>query len=107
MGAADVLTTQAPTMASSLRTASTLEGALSDGPEFDCTAGFDVWRIGWSRDKKRWCCSHEGKACPFDCKAGVPRWRTGWSEEKKHWCFSRSLAFDCEADLKNWKSSWS
>eukprot|EP00443_Scrippsiella_acuminata_P048693 CAMPEP_0115218382 /NCGR_PEP_ID=MMETSP0270-20121206/26365_1 /TAXON_ID=71861 /ORGANISM="Scrippsiella trochoidea, Strain CCMP3099" /LENGTH=85 /DNA_ID=CAMNT_0002632329 /DNA_START=1 /DNA_END=255 /DNA_ORIENTATION=+ len=31
---------------------------------FDCNAGFDTWKAGWSIDKKAWCCEHAGKGCP-------------------------------------------
>ncbi|CAJ1358407.1 unnamed protein product, partial [Effrenium voratum] len=31
---------------------------------YDCDAGFNNWKYGWSSPKKTWCCAHENKGCP-------------------------------------------
>lgn len=36
---------------------------LAGSPEFDCNAGFDKWKVGWSKSKKSWCCHNIGKGC--------------------------------------------
>merc|ERR1712217_720905 len=67
---------------------------------FDCNAGFNNWKHGWSLPKQRYCCRTFSKACPanaavldasttvfeFDCQAGFQNWKTGWSLVKKDWC---------------------
>jgi len=30
---------------------------------YDCAAGFNNWKAGWSDGKKRWCCDHEQAGC--------------------------------------------
>jgi len=58
--------------------------------------------LGWSVQKKAWCCAHHGKGCPgqgngcvtqpattsapYDCNAGFANWVAGWSVPKKQWC---------------------
>merc|ERR1712187_593611 len=34
-----------------------------DDLPFDCEAGFQNWKKGWSYEKKQYCCDHEGKGC--------------------------------------------
>ena len=78
---------------------------------FDCNHGFKTWKVGWSAEKKSWCCAHGGRGCEeavshvavshvepateaaatdagenYDCSAGFSRWRDGWSLAKKNWC---------------------
>lgn len=33
---------------------------------FDCGAGLDNWKRGWSNMKKLWCCTYKKKGCPAD-----------------------------------------
>lgn len=74
---------------------------FGDDP-FDCEAGLAKASIGWSENKKTWCCKNHLKGCsgtctqgggcsgsgtdPFDCKAGEAGWDKGWSDVKKDWC---------------------
>lgn len=37
--------------------------ATPEGRRHDCEAGLANWRVGWSSQKKWWCCSHEEKGC--------------------------------------------
>lgn len=30
---------------------------------YDCDAGFENWKYGWSSSKQSWCCSHKSKGC--------------------------------------------
>lgn len=30
---------------------------------YDCEAGFENWKYGWSSAKQSWCCSHKSKGC--------------------------------------------
>lgn len=60
---------------------------------FDCREGFSNWKVGWSGDKKSWCCAHFSRGCQeehseakYDCTAGYSNWRSGWSLDKKSWC---------------------
>mmetsp|Transcript_103561 Transcript_103561/g.221487 ORF Transcript_103561/g.221487 Transcript_103561/m.221487 type:complete len:388 (-) Transcript_103561:117-1280(-) len=97
---------------------------LSDEVRFDCEAGYSNWKLGWSIDKKAWCCDHFALACPpkttsepFDCTAGYSKWRHGWSVEKKAWCCDNArrgcpedqttVRYDCDADFRVWASRWS
>jgi len=54
---------------------------------FECSIGFNSWQIGWSAEKKAWCCTNAGRACPsparFDC---VNNRSDGWTPAKKAWC---------------------
>jgi len=71
---------------------------------YDCEAGLDEWVLGWSDEKKRWCCSHRGKGCsaaapalptePFDCAMDYSDWAKHWSYRKKAWC-CRQYARGC------------
>jgi hypothetical protein len=85
---------------------------------FDCDAGLVNWEMGWSAEKKTWCCDNEAKGCGlFDCQAGFSNWERGWSEEKKVWCCTEDGVgctttpppdpFDCHAGVNNWKRGWS
>jgi len=70
---------------------------------FDCTAGFTRWKIGWSEDKKSWCCKHHERGCPsnvvaatsmaYDCLAGLANWENMWSDSKRTWCCSHHKNF--------------
>jgi hypothetical protein len=52
--------------------------------------------MGWSTQKKEFCCETEGKGCPltttlppaepYDCDDGYANWLTEWSGQKKAWC---------------------
>jgi len=78
---------------------------------YDCNAGFDNWKVGWSHDKKAWCCAREDKGCDlFDCDAGFDNWLKGWAPAKKSWCcskFNKGCHYDCDAGYDNWKVGWS
>lgn len=58
--------------------------SLDDG--WDCDAGVNHWREGWSSAKKDWCCVNFNKGCRFDCEAGLELAAEGWSTDKKSWC---------------------
>merc|ERR1719277_389788 len=30
---------------------------------YDCDAGFENWQVGWSPQKKLWCCQHQSMGC--------------------------------------------
>lgn len=65
---------------------------------FDCLAGRNNWREGWSKSKKEWCCRHTDIGCeqepgderptrpPFACRVGYWNFREGWSSDKKEYC---------------------
>jgi len=36
---------------------------LHAAPNYDCDAGLASFKMGWSDDKKLWCCKHEHKGC--------------------------------------------
>merc|ERR1712064_149343 len=38
-------------------------GTVSEPQTYDCLAGFAHRRMGWSDDKKRWCCVAHNKGC--------------------------------------------
>lgn len=31
---------------------------------YDCDAGFNNWKYGWSSAKQAWCCAHQKRGCP-------------------------------------------
>jgi len=93
--------------------------------EYDCQAGVSNWRLGWSDQKKAWCCNTKQIGCispttslPYDCSAGFDNWSHGWSIGKKVWCCMNarrgcptapptSLPFDCNIAFNNWVAAWS
>mmetsp|Transcript_85774 Transcript_85774/g.265540 ORF Transcript_85774/g.265540 Transcript_85774/m.265540 type:complete len:616 (-) Transcript_85774:143-1990(-) len=98
----------------------------SNGPPFDCVAGFASWESRWSIIKKAWCCQHMSRGCPprmtsvpYNCNAGFSHWKTGWSRSKKEWCCRNTgkgcempagqglSNFDCVAGYSKWESGWS
>eukprot|EP00931_Biecheleriopsis_adriatica_P091316 TRINITY_DN65202_c0_g1_i1.p1 TRINITY_DN65202_c0_g1~~TRINITY_DN65202_c0_g1_i1.p1 ORF type:complete len:370 (-),score=67.77 TRINITY_DN65202_c0_g1_i1:75-1184(-) len=90
---------------------------------FDCDAGFQNWKKGWSSAKKRWCCSELGVACeqdrrhieassaPYDCYSGDDL--RSWSSGKKLWCCHESniacsttaAPYNCHGDLRH-RATW-
>jgi len=74
--------------------------------EFDCTAGVQNWRIGWSNAKKFWCCTHEQVGCDYNCKDGL---EAEWPALKKTWCCKNKdvgCEFNCtEGEAANWNES--
>lgn len=73
---------------------------------FDCDAGFNNWKAGWSAEQKAWCCKHVQRGCMatttnfyppdlYDCSADQASWNT-WSPSKKVWC-CQEFARGCEA----------
>jgi len=38
-------------------------GTVSEPQTYDCHAGFDHRKMGWSEDKKRWCCVANNQGC--------------------------------------------
>jgi len=109
-------------------------GAAAASLDFDCSAGYAHWELGWSALKKRWCCERwtvacenesaqeettpdpEGQPQPFNCSAGFKNWETGWSEGKKSWCCHNEgtgcpttttpWTYNCSAGLSNWRREW-
>lgn len=75
-------------------------------PNFDCRAGLEHWELGWSEEKKRYCCEKHGFGCDggrttpfppagttepstgpdFDCKVGARTWEITWSQRKQRYC---------------------
>mmetsp|Transcript_35600 Transcript_35600/g.64540 ORF Transcript_35600/g.64540 Transcript_35600/m.64540 type:complete len:637 (+) Transcript_35600:82-1992(+) len=45
-----------------------VNGEDEDEVHFDCAAGINQWKAGWSDRKKRWCCLHQEVACEEDGK---------------------------------------
>jgi len=73
---------------------------------FNCSEGLANADLGWSDDKKQWCCRHDGVRCPaasgllpaavaenttklFNCSsvAGV---LSSWSNQHKQWCCNQT-----------------
>jgi hypothetical protein len=109
-------------------------GATTASLDFDCSAGYAHWELGWSVLKKRWCCERWTVACeresspeettpdpagqqqPFNCSAGFKNWETGWSEGKKRWCCLNEATgcpttttpwtYNCSAGLSDWRREW-
>mmetsp|Transcript_70954 Transcript_70954/g.164029 ORF Transcript_70954/g.164029 Transcript_70954/m.164029 type:complete len:385 (+) Transcript_70954:51-1205(+) len=71
---------------------------LSTPYPIDCKAGLRNWKVGWSEQKKAYCCQHEQVACPertgtvpfIICQVGLENWEVKWSSWKKSWCCQRS-----------------
>merc|ERR550532_3138334 len=66
-------------------------------PDFDCESGYTNWVVGWSADKKQFCCEHFSRGCPttttpcqYDCNAGYSSWVKGWATAKKEYCCSHA-----------------
>jgi len=60
---------------------------------FDCVMGFAQWEVGWSEQKKRWCCEAEKRGCPstthedhYDCTIWFPGSEEHWKPEHRAWC---------------------
>merc|ERR1712190_692993 len=57
--------------------ASPSQNASHDG--HDCSVGYNSWETSWRKDKRNWCCRHEGKACNmsmrFNCQDRLAIWR--------------------------------
>jgi len=77
------------------------KAAASTTKAFDCNLGVSNWLLGWSDDKKSWCCKNANKGCRavmqsgavwgagqahFDCATGFDTWQTSWSDSQKAWC---------------------
>jgi len=97
---------------------------------YDCEAGLNNWRAGWSHHKQMWCCHNQQLGCPFDCKHDADHWEDVWSAQQKTWCCAHehvgcvgmpggmpapealepsdnSFQFDCHLHLSIWPSAWS
>jgi len=70
-------------------------------PLFNCHAGAASWRVGWSLQKKAWCCRAMDVACLTpqakvqlatttenlpDCTVAFFNWQAAWSKAKKDYC---------------------
>mmetsp|Transcript_37944 Transcript_37944/g.95288 ORF Transcript_37944/g.95288 Transcript_37944/m.95288 type:complete len:1714 (+) Transcript_37944:79-5220(+) len=55
---------------------------------FDCKAGVENWRRGWSDGKKTWCCSQQGVGCPDDATS-TPL--TSWPIKCSKGCNGRNV----------------
>eukprot|EP00933_Yihiella_yeosuensis_P029925 TRINITY_DN2357_c3_g1_i2.p1 TRINITY_DN2357_c3_g1~~TRINITY_DN2357_c3_g1_i2.p1 ORF type:complete len:628 (+),score=119.12 TRINITY_DN2357_c3_g1_i2:214-2097(+) len=63
-----------------------LSGASKSSQSYDCQADLDM-AATWSKEKKRWCCSHYDISCPkFACDKDLQRAAQDWSSDKKVWC---------------------
>ncbi|CAK0822576.1 unnamed protein product [Prorocentrum cordatum] len=88
-------------------------GHTSSNP-YNCDHGYSNWQIGWSAEKKKWCCDNEDRGCDdYDCTVGKEE---DWSDMKKKSCCHRPGAsceatpppnFDCKAGYSNWQDGWS
>eukprot|EP00438_Fugacium_kawagutii_P000543 Skav223844 [mRNA] locus=scaffold2304:199076:199735:+ [translate_table: standard] len=101
--------------------------------QFDCLAGYNNWKQGWSSKKKVFCCDNFQLACEregdqydnleeiafsvndeYDCKAGFANWQRGWSDDKKGFCCGK-YKIGCPPGWKenqmhfgtHWSSDWS
>jgi hypothetical protein len=85
--------------------------ALPGNLHFDCAAGEEHWKRGWSELKRGFCCKNAGVGCElaFDCQVGRPRY---WKKSKKYFCCEHENlgceeVFDCSAGVPNWQRGWS
>jgi len=80
---------------------------------FNCDAGFDNWREGWSFPKKAWCCENKKRGCvqAEDCSGEA----SAWSEPKTSWCCYHEKRgckpkagepYNCTDGLQNWVTGW-
>jgi len=83
---------------------------------YDCSMGLHNWRLGWSDDKKVWCCHHdsthfceEAPELRYDCDAGKNHWKVSWSHSKRTWCclhdnpeYCAAKAYDCSKHHEHW-----
>jgi len=67
---------------------------------YDCDAGFNNWRRGWSLTKKEWCCNMVQRGCAED-ETTKPQTTTPPPMT------THELAFDCNSDFDNWAIAWS
>eukprot|EP00418_Pyrodinium_bahamense_P023852 CAMPEP_0179131874 /NCGR_PEP_ID=MMETSP0796-20121207/62660_1 /TAXON_ID=73915 /ORGANISM="Pyrodinium bahamense, Strain pbaha01" /LENGTH=560 /DNA_ID=CAMNT_0020830809 /DNA_START=124 /DNA_END=1807 /DNA_ORIENTATION=+ len=91
---------------------------------YNCNKGYATWEVGWSLQKKAWCCENKNLGCPpapalFDCSSGFSNWQTNWSPNKKEWCCQHKSKgcttttapyngpFDCSAGYGHWQFGWS
>merc|ERR1719291_1277944 len=73
---------------------------VTSSPAFDCEAGYNNWRDGWSEQKQAYCCQLMQRGCPdeeqeqtdggegdsYDCEVGISGWTTKWDARKRMWC---------------------
>eukprot|EP00434_Breviolum_minutum_P038774 symbB.v1.2.034409.t1/scaffold4436.1/size39690/3 len=74
-------------------------------------AGLDVWEVGWSPEKRTYCCKKHGVGCKsFNCEGDEPL----WTLEERRWCCDmkgrgtdcRTVPpYDCKTDLRP-KEDW-
>jgi len=103
------------------------KGAALVQDEFDCKEEVEHWKMGWSDNKKAYCCNKAGVGCDeedhgqvgkektqphteheeteaapsegeFDCKEGMERWKLGWSDAKKAYCCKKARLGCAEGD---------
>ncbi|CAE8735922.1 unnamed protein product [Polarella glacialis] len=87
-------------------------GGLQHPESYDCIAGQANWHLGWSEEKKKWCCARENVGCEtqekgshdshdyFDCEADVANWRNAWAPQQQTWC-CRRVGVGCPTDEDN------
>jgi len=96
--------------------------ARPTSPKFRCHAGLLNYELGWSDQKKIWCCRAHGLGCAtenatrasklFNCNVGWENAEKGWSEQKKKWCCShRGVGcqldpYDCRQDFGTRETHW-
>lgn len=88
-------------LAAATAAAQVAASGATTSPLFNCLAGAANWRIGWSRQKKAWCCKTLDVGCVTsqatlqlatttthvpDCRIALFNWRAAWSEAKKDYC---------------------
>ena len=101
--------------------------------QFDCFAGYDNWKEGWSSTKMVYCCDQFGMGCErdgdhyehleelhisssddYDCTAGYDNWQKGWSQDKQSFCCGK-YKLGCPKGWSqhqvhfghHWSSDWS
>eukprot|EP00930_Biecheleria_cincta_P073412 TRINITY_DN6070_c0_g1_i1.p1 TRINITY_DN6070_c0_g1~~TRINITY_DN6070_c0_g1_i1.p1 ORF type:complete len:1271 (-),score=165.09 TRINITY_DN6070_c0_g1_i1:261-3680(-) len=77
---------------------------------FDCQAGLAVWRIGWSKEKQKWCCQSKNIACAGEKQKKKKAKQEKKTNEKKHSPHAASHAtsepFDCQKGPVWWRIGW-
>lgn len=86
--------------------------AIACGKPYDCSAGYESWRFGWSQMKMDYCCRHEHRGCRFNCDVAYNNWKAAWSDKKKEWCCNseqrgckNSERYDCGLERSKWSSA--
>lgn len=114
-------TTTRPTRAPRTIAPVTPSPALSQ--PFNCEEGLEKWGKMWHKEKRAWCCKHEGRACDTSTvlpttTAAPPEFRcleektVEWTRNERKWCCDKHAkgckpSYDCLKGYFNWKVAWS